>query len=162
MERITPSLDKLTSLGLTEYNKMSSGLKGCKHSPSERILTKNLLEANESSKLKQALARERFTRPVKVYEALAKAAARGIVYLNIPETLLRQGEEVVSVYTDKGGVVRVRKDHKTKDFFVQSCRVLGKNAKMKNPLATNYQKYVTFSGAGVQYTLKHKRNVGKP
>jgi len=105
------------------------------------------------------MASERFNRPVKMFAVLAKAASREKVHITIPESLVRLRGETVSLYTDKEGVLRVRSGQEAKNFFVQYCRVLGKQVKMNNLMAIHYPKYVTFSGKGVQYTLKHKSNV---
>lgn len=140
--------------------KMLSGLNAFnRQAASQRHLTKNSLESIEKSKLIQDMTSERFNRPVKMFEVLAMAAARQIVHITIPESLIRLRGEIVSLYTDKGGVLRVRSGPEAKDFFVQYCRVLGKQVKLNNPLAIHYPKYVTFSRNGVQYTLKHKNNV---
>jgi len=104
-----------------------SGLKPFRHQAiSERISRKISLEIAEKSKLIEDMASERFNRPVKVFEVLAKAAARGMIRITVPESLVRLKGEMVSLYTEKEGVLRVRSGPESKIFFVQYCRVLGK------------------------------------
>jgi len=141
---------------------MLSGQKAFKHPAiSQRHPSKARLERAEKEKLVEDMASERFNRPVKMFAVLAKAASREKVHITIPESLVRLKGETVSLYTDKEGVLRVRSGQEAKNFFVQYCRVLGKQVKMNNLMAIHYPKYVTFSGKGVQYTLKHKSNINQ-
>ena len=113
---------------------------------------------DQKNDLKQELARERFNRPVHVFEAIVKFAQKDTLRLSIPETLFKLADELIYVYTDAEGLVRVRKDQ-AKEAFAHHCKMMRQKVKMSNPSAIAYPKYVAFSEIGVLCTLKHKRDL---
>ena len=135
---------------------MSSVFK--KSSSNSRTCMKRSPSFGQKIDLKQELARERFNRPVHVFEAIVKFAQKDTLRLSVPETLFKLADELIYVYTDAEGLVRVRKDQ-AKEAFSHHCKMMRQKAKMGNPSAIAYPKYVAFSEIGVQCTLKHKRDL---
>ena len=98
-------------------------------------------------------------KPLSIYEHLLQAAQTQVLQLRIPETLLNGDGQLVLLFSDASGTLRVSKGDMVRHSFEMMAGEKIKKMQNLNPRGVHFPKYITFARDRVEFTIHHKADL---